>query len=257
MDGTLGENGWYISNVEISWSVSDPDSDITSAFGCETVAVAADTGYITLSCEATSEGGTASESVTIRRDATPPEIGVIVPANGNEYLIGQEVLANWSAFDSTAGIGMTTAPASTGEPIATDTSGSIGFTVTAIDKAGNSTVVANTYYVLTPKEAIQSLAASIQGFNTLQVNQSSSTGNGTGPTATDHDGLSQAAEKSLTAKLDAASASLDREREKAAVNQLNSFINQVTAITDSQISTEDGADLIERTLLIIDSISPD
>ena len=257
VNGALGENDWHISNVEISWSVSDPDSDITSAVGCETITVAADTEYITFSCEATSEGGTASESVTIRRDATPPEVGVIVPANGNEYLIGQEVLANWTAFDSTAGIGMTTAPANTGEPIATDTSGSIGFTVTAIDKAGNRAVVANTYYVLTPKEAIQSLVASIQGFNTLQANESSLLDDGAGPTATNQDGLSKGAEKSLTAKLDAASASLDRGQEKAAVNLLNSFINQVTALTDGQISTEDGAEFIERTLLIIDSISPD
>ena len=152
---------------------------------------------------------------------------------------------------------MATAPTNTGEPIATDTAGSIGVTVTAIDKAGNRSVVANTYYVLTPKEAIQSLAASIQGFNTLQVNGISSTGDGTGPTATDQDGLSQTAEKSLTAKLDAASAALDRGQEKVAVNQLNSFINQVTALPDGQIPTEDGADLSERTVLIIEAITID
>ena len=42
--GTLGKNGWYVSNVEIVWTVEDPDSAIDSSSGCETTTLATDTG---------------------------------------------------------------------------------------------------------------------------------------------------------------------------------------------------------------------
>src|SRR5690606_638292 len=43
IDGTPGDNGWYTSDVEVSWSVTDPDSDITSRTGCETTTITTDT----------------------------------------------------------------------------------------------------------------------------------------------------------------------------------------------------------------------
>lgn len=54
------------------------DGCIFAAFdelaGCESVEVTADTAGTTFTCSATSGGGTASHSVTIRRDATPPTV---------------------------------------------------------------------------------------------------------------------------------------------------------------------------------------
>lgn len=70
--GTLGDNGWYTSNVTVTWSVIDPESPISSSTGCETSTITADTAGTTLTCTATSAGGTASQTVTIKRDATPP-----------------------------------------------------------------------------------------------------------------------------------------------------------------------------------------
>jgi hypothetical protein len=70
--GTLGSNGWYVSNVNIGWIISDPDSSVTSTSGCGAGSVSTDTLGVTFTCTATSSGGTISNSVTIKRDATAP-----------------------------------------------------------------------------------------------------------------------------------------------------------------------------------------
>jgi hypothetical protein len=71
--GTLGLAGWYTSDVNVSWNVSDPESAITSP-ACSTAAVTVDTSGDTFTCVATSTGGTTTESVTIKRDASKPTI---------------------------------------------------------------------------------------------------------------------------------------------------------------------------------------
>ncbi len=70
--GTLGNNGWYTSDVDVSWSVTDPESSVSSSTGCDTTSVSTDTDGITFTCNATSGGGSSSESVTVKRDATAP-----------------------------------------------------------------------------------------------------------------------------------------------------------------------------------------
>lgn len=75
VDGPLGDNGWYVGDVTVTWSVVEPQSAssvVTS--GCEETSINADTKGTTLTCTAASDGGTASESVSVKRDATPPEI---------------------------------------------------------------------------------------------------------------------------------------------------------------------------------------
>jgi Concanavalin A-like lectin/glucanases superfamily len=71
--GTLGNNGWYINDVDIIWSVTDPETS-PSASGCSASSVATDTVGITFTCSATSIGGTSTESVTIKRDAIAPVV---------------------------------------------------------------------------------------------------------------------------------------------------------------------------------------
>jgi hypothetical protein len=76
VEGKLN-NGWYTGDVTVTWSVTDaqsPSSIATS--GCDPTAITADTRGTTLTCTATSDGGTASASVTVKRDATPPTINV-------------------------------------------------------------------------------------------------------------------------------------------------------------------------------------
>jgi len=72
--GTLGSNGWYVSDVDVSFTVADNQSTITSQSAACTSAttVSADTPGTTITCSATSAGGTTSQSVTIKRDASAP-----------------------------------------------------------------------------------------------------------------------------------------------------------------------------------------
>ena len=60
VQGTLGSNGWYTSNVTVSWTVNDPDSSVTSQSGCGPTTISSDTTGQTLTCTATSADGTKS-----------------------------------------------------------------------------------------------------------------------------------------------------------------------------------------------------
>jgi hypothetical protein len=66
-------DGWNNSDVTVVWTVNDPESSISSTTGCDTVIVT-DEGSTELTCEATSDGGTSSESVTVMIDTIAPEI---------------------------------------------------------------------------------------------------------------------------------------------------------------------------------------
>jgi hypothetical protein len=89
IDGTLGNNGWYIGNVQVSWTVTDAESPVTSKNGCDPIVITQDTVGTDLTCQATSAGGTSSESVTIRRDSTPPVITDIISdiSNGDVFAV--------------------------------------------------------------------------------------------------------------------------------------------------------------------------
>lgn len=75
VSGTLGNNGWYVSNVTVSWTVQDAQSGIASTNGCGTTTLANDTNGTTLTCSAVN-GATlsSSKSVTIKIDRTPPTV---------------------------------------------------------------------------------------------------------------------------------------------------------------------------------------
>jgi hypothetical protein len=72
--GTLGNNNWYTSDVNVTWNVSDPETTVTSTTGCGPSSVTSDTAGVTFTCQATSAGGTSSQSVTVKRDATAPNV---------------------------------------------------------------------------------------------------------------------------------------------------------------------------------------
>ena len=55
--GMTGNNGWYVSDVSVTWDVQDADSAVTSQTGCDPATVATDTAGTTLTCEATSRAG--------------------------------------------------------------------------------------------------------------------------------------------------------------------------------------------------------
>jgi len=128
--GTLGEDSWYTSDVEVAWTVDEPESASTlDTDGCDATTIDADTSATTLTCEAASEGGESSESVTIKRDATAPTITIDAP----DYRCEDD------------GSGVDTCDGTTdGGP------GRKTLTVTATDRAGNESTRAVTYAVDVP-----------------------------------------------------------------------------------------------------------
>ena len=106
VSGASSADGWYTSNVAVSWSVSDADSDVTTS-GCDAQTVTSDTAGTTFTCTATSIGGTTSSSVTIKRDTAGPAItsatanpGMLWPPNNK--MVAVTVTA--SASDAGAGL---------------------------------------------------------------------------------------------------------------------------------------------------------
>ena len=311
ISGTLGLNDWYTSDVTVEWTVTDPDSAISSTSGCETSTVTSDTAGTTFTCEATSGGGPATKSQIVKRDATAPtitgsaspdpngngwnnsdvtvtytfsdggsgidqasgdlgphvltgegqglsdsglavdlagnsasytvtgisidktapDITIVVPEDGAEYVLLEEVLASWSASDTLSGMASTTAPVADGTAIDTSTEGSILFEVVATDTAGNISSVTHSYTVLSPAEAAGNMVQTVADLD-----------------------LPAGAEGSLTAKLDAAIAALDRGSDKAAVNNLNAFKNYVRAQSGKKINESDADTLIAEAERIIAAI---
>ena len=135
--GTLGSNGWYVSNVHVSWTVSDPDSPITSTVGCVTTGFAVDTSGTNVNCQATSGGGTTTRSVTIRRDTTAPNITLVSP-QPTLYDTGATVNASFFCTDGLSGMAGCAGTNPTATAVDTLTPGHHPFTVTATDQAGNT-----------------------------------------------------------------------------------------------------------------------
>ena len=71
VSGTLGNNGWYTSDVSLSWQV-DSVIPITGTTGCNARTIKGNTAGVTYTCTATNAEGTSSKSVTIQKDATAP-----------------------------------------------------------------------------------------------------------------------------------------------------------------------------------------
>ena len=108
IQGTLGNDGWYTSAVDLTWSVTDPESpNSISKTGCADQHITSDQGPTTYSCSATSAGGSAGpETVTIKRDATPPNVtlGGVSGTAGNNDWYTSVVTQTFNASDATSGL---------------------------------------------------------------------------------------------------------------------------------------------------------
>ncbi len=138
--GTLGANGWYRSNVTVSWAVTDTLATILSQTGCTTGVVATDTAGQSFTCSAASAGGTTSQTVTVKRDATPPVATVTAaPAtNANGWNNGS-VTVTFTGNDATSGI----ASCSAAVTVTTEGAAQTSPSGTCSDVAGNVSAPVN------------------------------------------------------------------------------------------------------------------
>jgi uncharacterized protein YegL len=132
--GTLGVSGWYTSDVGVTWTVTDAESEVTST-GCEPVAVAADTADVSFTCSATSAGGTTTvPTPTIKRDATKPT--VTYASNAGTYSVADTVAITCAAADNLSGIASTTC-VDVNAPAYSFGAGTETLSASATDVAGN------------------------------------------------------------------------------------------------------------------------
>jgi hypothetical protein len=134
-----GDNGWYRSDVTVSFTVTDPETSITQT-GCGTQVIDTDTDGIDLECQATSGGGDNSYVVHLRRDATPP---TIQPALSRSHvLLNGPLGVEAHATDAMSGVSSQSCQAA-----ATDVPGAQTTTCQARDAAGNVGVATVPYTV--------------------------------------------------------------------------------------------------------------
>jgi Subtilase family len=81
--GAPGASGWFTSAVTVSWSATDAQSPVTGQTGCEAATIS--DGTHTLTCSAASAGGTASSSLTVKVDTSPPSAPHVVGLSAKRY----------------------------------------------------------------------------------------------------------------------------------------------------------------------------
>jgi hypothetical protein len=113
VDGITGTNGWYRGStggnyVVVHWAVSDPDSPISSASGCEpAIRIDDPSTGTTRTCSATSAGGTtAITTKQIKIDGDPPTSIAANPSRGPDAKgwYNHSLSVSWSGSDATSGI---------------------------------------------------------------------------------------------------------------------------------------------------------
>jgi hypothetical protein len=153
--GPLGQNGWFVGDISVSFPVSEPDSTLLSAVGCGPQIVAADSPGAVVTCTATSAGGTATRTATVPRDATGPVITCPVEPS---IIQGSSRSLQAAVSDAISG------------PAVVSVSGSLPsitlrgrvIPLSAYDLAGNRTD-AECGYLVVPDPTPPAIAASIQG----------------------------------------------------------------------------------------------
>lgn len=148
--GVLGDNGWYVGDVSIGWSVSDAESTVSSTSGCDAVVLAADTAGTSYTCTATSIGGTASETVTVKRDATAPVIAASATTAANAAgWYRTNVTVAFACQDALSGV-VACAP---NQVLSTEGNAVSSTAVTIVDQAGNTSAPSNVVTVRIDKTA--------------------------------------------------------------------------------------------------------
>ncbi|TGN64382.1 hypothetical protein EXE59_10750 [Nocardioides eburneiflavus] len=136
VSGTLGDGGWYTSDVDVSFDVSDVTSSVASTTGCDDVTLDEDTSGTTYTCTATdSAGNSASAIVDVKRDATAPDVMFTrTGAEGTNGWYTGPVVLDWTVSDALSGVAAT--DGCVDRTISSD--GRQTFPCSATDAAGNT-----------------------------------------------------------------------------------------------------------------------
>jgi hypothetical protein len=145
--GATGNNGWYVSDVTVSTtgtdSVSEPvtctlDQDVTG-----------ETAGTMVSGSCTNDAGLTTDAVDleVKIDQTAPVITITTPAEGDAYVKGSVVTADWDVTDALSETDTAVGTVADGASIPTSATGSFTLTVTGSDLAGNFASLYHSYTV--------------------------------------------------------------------------------------------------------------
>ena len=163
VSGTAGTNGWYKSNVSVTWTVSDPESGILSSAGCSASNLTSNTTGTAFTCSASNNAGLSnSVSVTIKIDKTAPVLSlpanITTPATGPSGAAVTYTATATDNFDSS--VTANCAPASG----STFSIGTTPVSCSSTDAAGN--IAADSFQV-TVQDTVTSTAASTTSTSTV------------------------------------------------------------------------------------------
>ena len=145
-----GDNGWYVSDVDVDWTVDESDSASTlSTTGCDDFSVTSDQAATDYTCMTSSDGGTTDvTTASIKRDATDPTVGFVGgPTSGATYYFGLKTVPaapTCTANDSRSGV----VPAGCAVAGWSDAVGSHTLTADVADNAGNTAHTERDYEVV-------------------------------------------------------------------------------------------------------------
>ena len=135
-----GANGWYKSDVTLTWNVSEPQSPSSlQKTGCVDQNITTDQAATTYSCSATSAGGNAGPvSVTIKHDGSAPNapIATTDPANPVANSGGFFKDSVKVSYSGSTDVGPSSVASYTADQTF-NTSGTHNYSGTATDNAGN------------------------------------------------------------------------------------------------------------------------
>jgi hypothetical protein len=101
--GTQGANGWYVTSVTVNWLIQ-PLPYLMSE-GCDARTISIDTVNTDLTCTVWWVDGSASSTVHIHRDATPPTVTATParPPNANDWY-NSPLTVTFSGTDAISGV---------------------------------------------------------------------------------------------------------------------------------------------------------
>ncbi len=242
------DDGWYNKPITITWTGDDGQSG-SGIKSCEPSVQYStpDAASITVKGHCTDNADNVGEgTVTFNYDSTPPETAITLASDGNNIAmpldgsgttVSNNIALTLEYADSTSGIayllcsidGQSESPCNDNPAIYTKLpAGTHTIQVRAMDAAGNvdSTPASFKWTIITPSQGTQMIT---QFIDTMQ-------------------GIDNGIKNSLAAPLGQAGKLLNDNNpnnDKAVCNQLNAFINHVTALTNKKMSQEQSAMLIQ------------
>jgi len=267
LSGTVGDNGWYISNVQVEFQVDSTaplnetryrlDNGTWEKYD-QPINITID-GQILVEFNSTDKAGNVEETknITVKVDKTPPAITIVSP-EPKSYAFKESITVSFQASDPTSGLVNVNATlddvaAENGSVRSDLPLGEHTLSVTAVDLAGNNATKTVTFSVSKrnegggngdggkPTTSVISVTGLIDAIDEGVENGS-----------IDNRGIA----RSLIAKLEACQKKIGTGQNETAVNILYAFINQVRAQRGKHIQANFADELIERANSFIKDLEP-